>query len=184
MRLLYQSAKVTSIKDPEDKGRVKCQFYIDDIETEDFVVLVDSFYSGGDNGWNGQLAVDDNIIISFLDYPKCQKPFVFGKPKSNNQSIKREDNETLKIKDHIVEFSKDSVTIKHKDKKSSIILDSDTITIQSNPSAPFTLVRAEVLKTWLTTHVHLGNLGFLTLPTTASGFPWLEEISSKNIKIT
>jgi len=184
MPRFFDAATVTSIKDPEDKGRVKIKMTETDIEPDRWIPLVDSIYSKGDNGWDGELAVDDKIIIAYFDYPEKQHPFVYGKVKSTKQTSKRNGKETLKIKEHKVEFSDDEVTIEHKDGLGKIVIKSDSIEIQNNGTAAFSVVRAELLRAWLESHTHIGNLGYVVAPTLASGFPWVEEITNTNIKIS
>ncbi len=182
---LYEPAKVTSISDPELKGRIKCQFLRNGIITESWVILVTSVYSGADNGWSGQLAVNDNVILSFLDYPECQKPFVFGKPQSASQTIARADGtEALKVKDHLIEFTEDEIKISHAKNKSTIVFKTDSIEITSDGTSEYTVVRTETLKTWLENHIHLGNLGYPCTSTKESGYVWDPEISSDSIKIS
>jgi hypothetical protein len=182
--MLYEQCQVTDIKDPEDKGRVKVKFLRTDMTTETWIPLVDSVFSKGDNGWDGELAVDDLIVISFFDYPENQKPFVFGKVKSKSQTAKREGKETLKIKDHKVIFEDDKVTVIHKNAKTKMILEDGVVKISSDGTNLYSAVRLETLKLWLTTHFHLGNLGYPVATTEASAFPWVDEIASKDIIIT
>lgn len=184
MPRFFDAAIVTSVADPKDKGRVKIKMIETEIEPDRWIPLVDSVYSKGNNGWDGELAIDDKIIIAYFDYPEKQHPFVHGKIKSKSQTSTRDGKETLKIKEHKVEFSDDEITIEHKDGLGKIIFKSDSIEIQNNSTASFSVIRAELLRSWLESHVHLGNLGYITAPTVSSGFPWVEEIINEDIKIS
>lgn len=182
--MLYEQCQVTDIKDPEDKGRVKVKFLRTDMTTETWIPLVDSVFSKGDNGWDGELAVDDLIVISFFDYPENQKPFVFGKVKSKSQTAKREGRETLKIKNHQVIFEDNKVTVVHKNGKTKMILEDGVVKVSSDGTSNYVVVRGELLKSWLNSLFVLGNMGYPTATVQASGYPWLDEILSDNIKIT
>ena len=184
MTMLYEQARVTDTNDPEDRGRVRVKFHRIGMETERWIPLVDSFFSAGDNGWDGELAKGDDIVVSFFDYPHNQQPFVFGKVRSKNQSNKRNGKETMKVKGHKVVFTDDEVDVEHKNGLTKVSINNMAVEINSNGVAPFTVVRSELLEAWLRGHVHIGNLGFPVLPTEASGFPWNPEIRSGNIKIS
>ena len=178
--MLYEFAKVTSIFDPEDKGRVQVSFLRNELEL-DWIPLVDSLFSKGDNGWDGELEENDIVIISFFDYPDNQKPFVFGKPKSKNQTSKRDGKETLKIKGHKVIFDNDSVTIQNKNGLSEVKINESDIEIKAGSEIAFTAVRWETLQAWLSAHTHVGNLSF---PTSPPIVPPLPAIQSPSIKIS
>lgn len=182
--MLYEQCQVTDIKDPEDKGRVKVKFLRTDMTTETWIPLVDSVFSKGDNGWDGELAVDDLIVISFFDYPENQKPFVFGKVKSKSQTAKREGKETLKIKDHKVIFEDDKVTVVHKNGKTMTVIEDGVVKISSDGTSPYVVVRGEILKEYLQNLFVIGNMGYPTTTVQISGYPWIDEILSDNIKIS
>jgi len=182
--MLYEICEVIKIDDSEDKGRVVVKYLRTGMTTESYLPLVDSFYSKGDNGWDGELLEGDIIVVSFFDYPENQKPFVFGKVKSKSQTNKREGKETLKIKEHIVVFEDNKVTIQHKNNKSKVVLEDGKISMSSDGTNLYSMVREELLEIWLKSHYHLGNLGYPVATTEASGFPWNDEITSKGLKIT
>lgn len=182
--MLYELCEVLEINDGEDKGRVRVKFLRTGLETESFIPLVDSMFSKGDNGWDGELEKDDIIVVSFFDYPENQKPFVFGKVKSKSQTSKREGKETLKIKDHKIIFEDNKVTVIHKNGKTNIILEDGVVKVSSDGTSNYVMVRGELLKSWLNSLFVLGNLGYPTATVQASGYLWLDEILSDNIKLT
>jgi len=184
MTQLYEQARVINTIDIEDRGRVQVQFLRTDMITEQYIPLVDSFFSKGDNGFDGELQIGDIVVVSFFDYPENQKPFIFGKVKSKKQSNRRNKKETLKIKDHKIVFSEDKMEIDHRLSLSKITINPLNIEVKTSTPTIFTAMRHELMQLHFNLHFHIDSLGYPVLPPPASGYPWNPLISSKDIKIS
>lgn len=131
----YQPSTVTSIEDPLDKGRVKITFQKTGVEYQDWVSIQDSFFSKEDNGWHGELAVGDEVLVAFIDWPTCQKPFVDKKIRSKQNAIARDGKEFLRIKGHKIEFQDSKVIIQHSNGNETITLNNGDIEVKNGSAA-------------------------------------------------
>jgi hypothetical protein len=164
---LYMLADVYDINDPDDKGRVRVKFIHCDVKSEEWLSPITNFYGPKNDGWHGDLAVDDRVIISFFDYPTNQYPFILGKYEDKNKSVKRDKKKFMKMYDHKLTFESDKITIQEKGGTKIVIEDGK---VYLYPSSTFTKLNwgTTDLIQWLQLHTHNGNLGFPSGPPTTA----------------
>lgn len=156
----YRSATIIDIDDPDDKGRVKIKFLDDNTEPDRWLTVFDSFYSSGEHGWNGILGLGDNVRISFFDWPYCQKPVIDGKAKTTNNSLVRDEKETMFVKGHKVIFSDDGVKIEQKD-GTTLNVEKDAVHLHATTKFNDIEIGGLKLLDFLSKLTTVGNLGLV-----------------------
>ena len=182
---LYYQAKVTEV---DGKGRCKAKYlqleqagY--DVETG-WIQTLSTVYGEGQEGLHSKLSTNDIIIISFLDFPTNQFPFVIGKLQKEVEIIDVTDQSVLTYNDHTVTFNTDNIEITHKNGNSYIKIESDTITIEGSSTiklgenASESVIKGDTFKTFFDAHIHVGNLGYSTAPPTTPVTP--DNLSTKS----
>ena len=158
---LYYQAKVTEV---DGKGRCKAKYlqleqagY--DVETG-WLQTLTTVYGEGQEGLHSKLSTNDIIIISFLDFPTNQFPFVVGKLQKEVERIDVTEQSIITYNEHTVTFNTDNIEIKHKNGNSYIKIESDTITIEGSSTiklgenASESIIKGDTFKTFFDAHIH------------------------------
>lgn len=108
---IYRLAKVTQVN---DDGRVKVTFTDDPVQHDVWLSCNTTMYGETNEGLHSKMAIDDWVIVSFLDYPEStQKPFVLGKIKTTGDSLNVTNDTKIKYNDIIVKFENNKVTFEN-----------------------------------------------------------------------
>ena len=135
MSRLYEEAIITDISDPSNKRRVKAALTMygkDDRNNwnvvTDWIRTFQTPVGQGSEGFYSKLKVGDVILVSFIDYPICQKPFVFARDNANDDdNVIVTDNKIIKFNEHTIEFTNDEVIISQKDGTQITLKSDDSI---------------------------------------------------------
>lgn len=179
----YEISEVIDVSDPEDVGRAKVKFLRTGLEPDIWIPLKSSVYGQATDGWHSSMAKGDIVLVAFVDYPNKQKPFIDGKLQTKNESVSRNNTAILKSKDHTITFSDDKIELKNKNGSTILVIENGKIKISATSIANYSSIRGELLEAWLKTHVHIDSMGFPTLTTDLSLFPWNDLIENKNILV-
>lgn len=168
---LYEECTVIDINDPKKLKRVKVRFDRNGVESG-WIKAFHPVFGSGRNGTYGKLKKDDVVIVSFLDYPRNLKPFIFAKNKSANDSIVSEDSDVMFFRGHKISFKDDCIDISFKseievtdndkdvtDNRTTIRLKSDSIEFLT--ALPFQEIKIGSLNLleWLMSHTIVGSFG-------------------------
>ena len=107
---LYFLAKVT---EAGGDGRIKVQFLNDSLSHDDWLSCNQTVYGETSEGLHTKMAVNDWVVISFLDYPEQQKPFVLGKLQTTGDRITVSDDTVIKYNDITVKFENNKITFEN-----------------------------------------------------------------------
>jgi len=142
MKILREYATVVDVDDPKNKHRVRVGFHKSYIFTTDeidvpmsskesdynmvsgWLINYSSSQAGGKQGIATKLKVGDLVVISYIDYPNNQQPFVEFKNDTNDEDIITVDDETrVMYNDHYIDFNSGNITISNEDENLQIIID-------------------------------------------------------------
>jgi len=152
-RLYYECQILSS----DGKGRYKIKFLENGFTPDVYIQAIQTSEGDGKEGEHGKYGEDDIVILSFLDYPQSQKPFIAGKFSGETQRYDATSQSTIMWKDHTLIFKDDSLEISHED-GTKITIEAGKIKLSKEGA--FTKINygnQDIIETLVTL---IGNLGF------------------------
>ena len=168
---LYYQCRVT---DSDGKGRIKAKYIRLEQAGHDvftpWIQTLTSVYGEGKEGMHSRLKVGDLVIVSFLDFPQNQFPFVIGKLQKEVERINVDEQSVITYNEHTLTFNTDNIEIQHKD-GTKITLEDNKITFINAESLTSVKYNDLDLIDWLKTLLGppstlQGNLGYPVLEST------------------
>ena len=155
---MYYECKIVS---SDGKGRYKVEFLENGFKPDVYIQAIQTSEGSEKEGTHSKYGVNDIVILSFLDYPQSQKPFIAGKFSTEVQRYDASSESTIMWKNHTIKFQDNVLEVSNED-GTKITIENGKISLES--SSTFSKINLDSLDliNWLKTLTVIGNLGYST----------------------